>query len=175
MTSPAPNIANEMRRDALLSPCGRYRHAISRDWTEPGQRARTILWVGLNPSTADAERDDPTLRRELAFSRGWGFTRLVKGNLLDWRATQPKDLPGALDIARSAENLSALGEMASVADCIVLASGRIPARFSSVFAETLSVLGAPEKSLFCLGQNADGSPKHPLYMRKDTPLSPFDI
>lgn len=51
-----------------------------------------VTFCGLNPSTADAERDDPTMRREIAFAKSWGFGGLWKVNAYDFRATEPKEL-----------------------------------------------------------------------------------
>lgn len=163
-----------IERSARLSRCGRYRHALCRDWTGPERTARVILWIGLNPSIADASLDDPTLRREVAFSRDWGFTRYLKGNLLDWRATSPRDLPRVLDLARSAANLAILRKLALEAETVVLASGRVPPGLARALTETLGLLDEIGRPASCLGQNADGTPKHPLYLRKETEPRRFD-
>ena len=64
-----------MRSDALLSPCGCYRYALWRRW-EPGPQ---VLFIMLNPSTADELTDDPTIRRCIGFARSWGFGSLAVG------------------------------------------------------------------------------------------------
>lgn len=81
-----------MRKAAHLSPCGRYRHVLTRVWDD---HLPLVAFCGLNPSTADATHDDPTMRREIAFARRWGYGGLVKVNAYDWRATQPKSLASA--------------------------------------------------------------------------------
>src|SRR5262245_13227298 len=79
---------------AELSPCGRYRYALTRTWGDP---KKVVCWVMLNPSTADADQDDPTIRRCLGFSRAWGAGGLVVVNLFALRATDPDQLRIAAD------------------------------------------------------------------------------
>lgn len=83
-----------MTGGAHLSACGAYRYALRRTW-DPARPA--ALFVGLNPSTADAERDDPTTRRCVRFARDWGFGGLLVGNLFAYRATRPRDLRAAAE------------------------------------------------------------------------------
>lgn len=158
---------------AEFSACGCYRRRLSRDWTEPGQVPHTVLFIGQNPSVADVEVSDPTCHRELHFARDWGFTRYLKGNVLDWRATAPRDVPRDRDIACTPENLVALRDMADQADLIVMAYGRLHKRFTPVTDLVLAAVAVAGKPVVCLGRNADGSPKHPLYLRKDTRPEPF--
>lgn len=82
-----------MNRTALVSPCGLYRYVLTRQWA-PGP---VVAFVGLNPSTADAEVDDPTIRRCLAFAKSWGCGGLTMVNLFAFRATQPTDMFAAAD------------------------------------------------------------------------------
>lgn len=76
-----------MIRDATISTCGRYRYSLTRRW---GTALPMVCFIGLNPSTADAETDDPTMRREINFARAWGFGSLVKVNLFALRETLPE-------------------------------------------------------------------------------------
>lgn len=158
---------------ATFSECGRYRQALTRDWTPEGARPRTILFIGMNPSVADAEASDPTCHRELTFSRGWGYTRYLKGNVLDWRATSPKDIPADASLACSADNIPVLTQMAGEAEEIVLAYGKLHKRFQRVTDAVLAAMVATGKPLRCFGLNQDGSAKHPLYLRKDAQLIDF--
>ena len=82
-----------MERGADISPCGRYRYTLWRKWGPGG----TCMFVGLNPSTADATLDDPTIRRCVAFARSWGYGGLMMTNLFAWRATDPRDMRAASD------------------------------------------------------------------------------
>ena len=158
---------------ATYSECGRYRQALTRDWTPQGARPRAILFVGMNPSVASAEVSDPTCHRELMFARDWGFTRYLKGNMLDWRATSPGDLPEDPALAASPANLPALLEMAEEAETVVMAFGRLHQRYQPVVQEVITRMRALGKPLRCLGLNKDGSAKHPLYLRKDSVLIDF--
>lgn len=160
---------------ATFSPCGRYRQALTRDWTEAGRAPRAILFVGMNPSVAAADISDPTCHRELMFARDWGYSRYLKGNMLDWRATSPKDIPTDPQVACSPDNIPALVAMAQEAETLVLAYGKLHKRFNGVVAEVLAAMQATGKPLMCLGLNKDGSAKHPLYLRKDTPLRDFPM
>ena len=158
---------------AMFSDCGRYRQALTRDWTAQGATPRAILFIGMNPSVADAAASDPTCHRELMFARDWGYTRYLKGNMLDWRATSPKDIPADPDLACSAANIPALEEMAAEAETVVMAYGKLHKRFQPVIGQVFAAMAATGKPLMCLGLNKDGSAKHPLYLRKDTQLMPF--
>lgn len=158
---------------ACFSPCGRYRHALSRDWTPPAAQPRTVLFVGLNPSVAGAQVSDPTCARETQFACDWGFTRYLKANVLDWRATSPRDIPRDPRMACSPDNLGAVESLAAEAHTLVMASGKIPPPHAATAEAVLTLLRATGKPLLCLGHNTDGSARHPLYLRRDTKPIPF--
>jgi hypothetical protein len=158
---------------ATFSECGRYRQALTRDWTPKEVRPRAILFIGMNPSVADAAASDPTCHRELMFARDWGYTRYLKGNMLDWRATSPRDIPQDPSEACSPANLPLLREMAKEADCVVMAYGKLHARYQPIVRDVITAMRATGRPVMCLGLNKDGSAKHPLYLRKDTELRPF--
>lgn len=160
---------------ATFSPCGRYRQALTRDWTADGGAARPILFIGMNPSVAAADISDPTCHRELMFARDWGYTRYLKGNMLDWRATSPRDIPADPQLACSPDNIPALIAMANEAETLVMAYGKLHKRFDPVVMRVLRAMQTTGKPLMCLGVNQDGSAKHPLYLRKDTQLRAFEI
>lgn len=83
-----------LEQNAVISDCGKYRYVLTR---QVGPGARTATFVMLNPSTADAAQDDPTIRRCSGFARQWDCGRLVVLNLFAFRATDPKDLKRASD------------------------------------------------------------------------------
>jgi hypothetical protein len=119
--------------------------------------------VLLNPSVADALRDDPTLARCMARARGWGFGALRMVNLFAWRATDPAALPGAEDPV-GPENDAALLRGARWADMILCgwgAGGVLAGRDAAV----LRLLG--RRRLWHLGLTAGGQPRHPLYVGYD--------
>lgn len=162
-----------MRGDAVFSQCGRYRQRLERDWTAPAEAPRTIMFCGMNPSTADALVQDNTCARETDRARRLGYTRYLKGNVLDWRATNPRDLPKDPAIACSSANLPALIAMACESELVVMAYGRLHPRYGDVVGQIIAALRDTGRPLVCFGLNQDGSAKHPLYLRKDAPLLPF--
>ena len=88
-----------MRADAVISPDGRYRYLLTRDWSKwLGVKNRcAAIFIMLNPSTATAMEDDPTIRRCITFAKRWELGKLVVGNLCAYRATRPRDLFAAED------------------------------------------------------------------------------
>ena len=166
-------LSEGMRGDARYSPCGRYRYVLERDWTPEGKTPRTLMFLGHNPSVAGAAYQDPTCARETDRARRLGYTRYFKGNVLDWRATSPRDIPHDPDLACSPGNLPAITDMAEQSEAVVLAHGRVHKRYAEVVALILAALRETGRPLLCLGLNKDGSPKHPLYIRNDAPLIPF--
>src|SRR5262245_35053012 len=83
-----------LEQNAIISACGAYRYVLTR---QVGPGTRTATFIMLNPSTADASDNDPTIRRCIGFSRLWGCGRLVVLNLFAFRATQPADLKKAAE------------------------------------------------------------------------------
>ncbi len=159
---------------ATFSACGRYRQSLSREWALPGAALRSIMFLGMNPSTAGADVSDPTCHREVNFARRWGFNRYLKGNMLDWRATSPRDIPHDPALACSAANIPAIMAMAEEAEIVVMAYGKLHRRYTPVVNAIFDAIIACGKPLHCLGVNKDGSAKHPLYLRSDTELRVFE-
>lgn len=78
-----------VQKDARLSSCRAYRFALWRIWDQSMPYA---MFIGLNPSTADETRDDPTLVRCGNFARQWGYGSVCMANLFALRATGPRAL-----------------------------------------------------------------------------------
>lgn len=141
---------------AVFSDCNRYRYVLRRIWNESGP---CVLIIGLNPSTADAVKDDPTIRRCIRFARDWGYGSLLVGNLFGYRTTWPKDLKRVADpIGRGNDRW--LKRLSDQADLVVAAWG-IHGKFLDRGAKVLANLA----NVHCLGETADGFPRHPLYLR----------
>lgn len=147
----------------------RYRWTLGRRW-QPGQR--TVLWIMLNPSTADGLTDDPTVRRVMQFSRRWCYDRLVVVNLYPIRTSDPRearrwaDWPSRQDwYARDALmlNQEIIVKEACAASDIVAAWGASAWcwDWSEVVIEEIQYL-VPTPPIHCLGLTANGRPKHPL-------------
>jgi hypothetical protein len=145
---------------AVVSECGRYRYELRRIWDASGPLLEFIM---LNPSTADASVDDNTIRRCIAFAKRWGYGGIVVRNLYAWRATNPAELVNLEDPV-GPENRAYLSR--ADADCTIVAWGAHPAAVGwwngYPFGWQPKVIQRP--ALFCLGTNANGSPKHPLYV-----------
>ena len=153
---------------AKLDPAGRYRYQLWRTWEPKGP---VVGFVGLNPSTADATTDDPTLRRLMGFARGWGYGGLVLVNLYALRATDPTELWRADDpVGPQTDEM--LRRAFERVEEIVLCWGK-PGSKGDRAAQVLGWLNDLDVPLRCLGCNMDGSPKHPLYLRKDTQRIPY--
>lgn len=159
--------------EAHFSPCGRYRPLLVRRWAEGD---RFALWIGMNPSTATGEVDDPTVQREWNYTRvRLGVSAYVKANVMDYRATDPKALLEPGIEPQSEANLNAILEQARNARYVVLAFGALTKAQRRYASELVAALEAEAIPLFCLGFTADGSPRHPLYVRQDSPLLPFPV
>lgn len=84
----------EIRMKAAFSRCGRYRYALWREW-DPA--LPQVLFIGLNPATADATKDDNTMRRCMYYAKRWGFGGMAVANLFAFRSTWPAELKKASD------------------------------------------------------------------------------
>ena len=160
-------------KTAKISPCGTYRYNLTRRWDEGG---KTMLFVMLNPSTADADVDDPTIRRCVGFAKRDGYSAIEVVNLYAFRATDPDRLFGvSIREIIGPDNNEEIRAAAQRADRVVAAwgAGR-HATFTDggagrwrVVAELIKSLGKP---IYCLNTSASGQPRHPLYVRADQPL-----
>lgn len=153
---------------AVISDCGKFRYRLGRDVREDGTTYPNpgyVLWVMLNPSTADAECDDNTIRRCIGFTRAWGYSELLVGNLYAYRSTDPAGLWTA-DDPDGPENRDHLQQMARDAASIVVAWGRHAKRADS---EPTTYLLARHADVWCLGLNKyGGQPAHPLMLPRNT-------
>lgn len=149
-------------RGAELSDCGRYRFMLWRRWDKSKARATFIM---LNPSTADADNDDPTIRRCIGFARTWGYGGLRVVNLYAFRATKPADLWKATDPV-GAGNLSWI-ERAVDPEGITVAAWGAHARDAEV-REVRGLFYDMGIPLHALKLTKDGQPGHPLYIAADT-------
>ena len=157
---------------AYISEDGLYRYSLTRHLLPPldsgqGYSMTTCTFVMLNPSTADAEQDDPTIRRCMGFARTWGFTRLKVVNLYAFRATKPSDLWLADDPV-GPENDHVLSIEFGSSDLLIAAWGAHakPNRVAEI-------LSWPVRPRLCLGSTKAGAPRHPLYLRRDAMPRPL--
>ena len=141
--------------NAILSPDRCYRYALARD-LQNMLGAGTMLFVGLNPSTADETQDDPTIRRVKGFAVREGFASLLVGNLFAFRSTAPSAMINAPDPIGS-ENDDHLQRMIAQSDAVLCGWGTL-GKFMGRDKEVLLMIGNKAK---CLAINADGTPNHP--------------
>ncbi len=155
--------------DAVFSADGRHR-PLMRRWLGDAFPDRHLLFIGMNPSTADAIVNDPTCAREWTFTLREGFSGMVKANVGDYRATDPKMLLAPGVVVSSPDNLPTIRAAAARADKVILCHGKLNRALAPAGRALVNALTDDGVDLWCFGTNADGSPKHPLYLRADTPL-----
>lgn len=153
---------------AHISSCGKYRYLLSRPSTINNPTARQAVFCMLNPSTADANVDDPTIRRLRGYAREWDCSGIKVVNLNALRATYPRKLWEADDPV-GPENDEYLFHAAAESRDVICAWGKNarPDRVRRV----LELFREARAKTWCLALSKDGTPKHPLYLRAD--LKPF--
>lgn len=163
-----------MIKSAIISPCGAYRYTLTRKWNKHQRRA---LFVGLNPSTADAEVDDATIRRLIGFSKDLGFGGFTIVNLFAFRSTDPKNLIKAADPVGPENNryLNLAFERHDVIIPMWGANGGLLDRDKQVIEILRNTAVNPIRRVGCFGTTKAGHPKHPLYLRKDTEIVYFNL
>lgn len=150
---------------AIYSPDQLHRYVLTREW----DAATKLVVIGLNPSTATADTDDPTIRRCMGYAKRWGYGGLVMLNLFAWRATEPRDLKRA---DRMGSNIIGplndriLDLYATPSRSILCAWGGNGAYQRRGY-DVMVRLAARYAALQCLGRTTGGEPVHPLYQRAD--------
>lgn len=160
------------QRTAAVSECGRYRYSLSRRWAT----GTAGVFVGINPSTADAEAEDATTRKWRGFAERFGWGGYTAINAFAFRATDQRKLLTAADpVGLYFESYFAAAVRSRIAPVVccwgsaktaavrALLDGRLPALAQLLIGLDLS----------CLGRSKDGSPRHPLMLGYDTPLQPW--
>lgn len=147
-----PNSSSE----AVISDDQKYRYYLSRKWSEEG---KVIAFIGLNPSTADAERDDPTIRRCINFAKSWGGSKLVMGNLYAYRSTNPNIL-NSVDDPIGVDNDAWLARIISESQIVIAAWGVL----GKIHGRDIQILNNHRANLSYLKLTKEGYPAHPLYL-----------
>ncbi|MBD3880576.1 DUF1643 domain-containing protein [Phormidium tenue FACHB-886] len=159
----------ELAQGAVFDATGAYRYRLWRQWSFTAPR---IVFIMLNPSTADASTNDPTIRRCIGFAQAWGYGGLEVVNLFALKATQPTLLKEAIDPI-GADCDRHLLEAIKAADRTVLAWGN----WGNLHGRDRAVLTllAQRTELHCLGLTQAGQPRHPLYLKASTEPTVFSI
>lgn len=158
-------MAIYLENDAVISDCGNYRYLLRRTWDHDKPRA---LFIMLNPSTADAKIDDPTIRSCVRLLKALQYGSMEVVNIFGWRATNPDELSIQIDpIGPMNERIvaAAIGRC----DTVICAWG------ANAMAERktywlVGLIRSYRPAAYCLGTTKHGSPKHPLYLKTGTPL-----
>lgn len=176
--------------NAVLSTCGRYRYSLFRPvhLMTPANVVRSLCWVMLNPSTADALWDDPTIRKVMGFTHRAGYDAFHVVNLFPYRATDPRVLRDLLK-GRTPNLTNVFGEglknEKTIKSLVVASTGIVCAWGAQPWArEQASVVnmwisdvtfyqGAGRRPIYCLGLTKGGDPKHPLMLSYSTKLVPY--
>lgn len=161
-----------MTKTADISACGRYRFTLTREWDAS---LPWVAFIGVNPSVADADIDDPTIRREINFAKAWGFGRLLKMNLYAYRTPYTSELWKAqkrgVDIIGGERNyFDGINATLAKYECarVIAAWGKNGKSRGQEAAVRISY------QLDCLRINGDGSPEHTLFLPGDLTPIPFN-
>lgn len=159
-------------KSALISECTRYRYWLAREWDLSAGRLPFIM---LNPSTADAELDDPTIRRCMSFARREGYGGISVHNLFAFRATSPKDMRAAVDPIgpMNDHHLGRLFDVMAISQKPIVAAWGAHGVHDWRDEAVKALARVKGVNLVCLGRTAAGHPRHPLYVKGDQPLEVF--
>jgi hypothetical protein len=149
---------------AVFSECGKYRYSLWRNWNAAKP---FVVFIGLNPSTAGAVEDDPTIRRCRGYAQAWDFGGMYVVNLFAFRATRPAGMKQAHDSV-GPKNDRHLQEVVARAGMVVAIWGNHGAHLN----RSEEVRGCLT-GLKCLKLNKSGEPCHPLYLRKNLRPQPL--
>lgn len=157
-------------RSAWFSEDGAYRWALTRVW-KPGPIA---ISAGLNPSTANALQDDPTIHTESVQFDMLGFGGLLKLNVFGFKATEPKDMKKAPDpVGR--DNDAIFEMFLCQRPSLFVATWGMHGRYLDRDLKVLAMLARHRVTPMCFAITMSGMPRHPLYLPHGTKLIPYDV
>lgn len=154
-----------MEKSAILSADRKYRYVLTRIWDETKP---TVVFIGLNPSTADEEADDKTIRKCIGYAKRWGYGKLIMANLFAFRSTDPSLLK-RLEDPVGPDNDSYIQKCVSESNLVIACWGN-----HGKLLNRDKVLMDSLPNLVCLKRNKNGTPHHPLYLSKDITPVPYN-
>lgn len=158
-----------VKKNALFSRDMKHRYVLTRDWSESGEEYKKITYIGMNPSIADDTIDDPTIRRLISFTKSFGYNQFDIVNLVSVISTNPRAIDFKnLDISSHSESLYRIQN-----NNLIVACWGKPINIH--FEKMANFVKQYYKYLWCFGINKDGSPKHPLYLKSNTKLIPYEV
>ena len=156
-----------MQKSAIFDADRRYRYLLTRRWAA----GKPAIFIMLNPSTADANVDDPTIRRCREFARRESAGGIIVVNLSPWRATDPRDLERAYqaheDVLWTEHNEDTVATAWRLSSKFVVAWG---AGVRPWMDRAAFMVRRVSSERYCLGKTKMGEPRHPLYLARNTPL-----
>jgi len=163
-------VATAIEGDALIDQTGSYRYWLKRWWSTPEVTQNgdyPILWVMLNPSTANASINDPTIHEITKRSAFLGYRRLEVVNLFAYRSSKPMYIPRDFGLAVGQDNDRHIVEAMNRAHMVIAAWGAPPAVWlSGMVADRIAQIRvlaeSASKGLYAMARTSDGAPKHPL-------------
>ena len=153
-----------MEKSAILSADRKYRYVLTRIWDE---KKPTVVFIGLNPSTADEEVDDETIRKCIGYAKRWGYGKLIMVNLFAFRSTDPSMLKRVEDPV-GPDNGSYIQKCVSESNLVIACWGN----HGKLLNRDKALMGSLP-NLVCLKRNKNGTPHHPLYLSKDITPMPY--
>jgi len=147
---------------AKFSKCRKYRYTLWRTWDKLKPK---IMFLGLNPSTADEIKNDPTVTRCINYSKSWGYGGMYMMNIFSFRTTYPVELKKAKDPIGSKNDYWIKKIYKDVDKCI--GAWGNDGEFKNRSEDIIKLI----PDIYCLKVNSSGQPAHPLYLKSN--LSPF--
>lgn len=163
------NMIYDSPTGVVFSEDHSFRYSLWRKWSKSRP---PLLFIGLNPSTAGQFKNDPTITRGMVRAANWGFGGFLVGNLHPFVSADPSKLPAANRPEEFTANDEYLQAMIKISGKVMIGWGsfNVPG-IQDRAGQVLELIPEP----FCLGLNADGNPKHPLYVKYSQELIPFII
>lgn len=158
---------------AIISDCGTYRYRLER---EVGV-GPTLMFVMVNPSTADAEKNDQTIRKCIGFAKSNGFGKIIVGNKFAYRAMDVTELRRTRDPI-GPENDSHLRSMMQEAERVVVGWGqlaKLPETLRGRWKDVVRMADLAGRPLYSIGVNADGHPRHPQITGYAVPITAWEV
>ena len=147
-----------LKKDAIISDNDKHRYCLSRIWSNGDN---IVAFIGLNPSTADANKDDSTITKCVNYAKQWGFDGLYMINLFSFRATDKEEMLKD-DNPTNAENDKCINKYINKANKVICAWGN-----DGVFKNRHKYIIDNFENLYCLTINKTGQPHHPMYLKLD--------
>jgi len=159
-------------REAVFSPCRRWRYHLKQVWDETQPN---LIWMMLNPSTADETQNDPTVERCEQRARQWGFGGVEVYNIFAFRATDPNDMKAQADpVGPDNDKWVAKFAHHSQHTLAIIGWGE-HGKHRGRGQDVLKIIAAHDGQVQALKVNKSGHPKHPLYIGYKQKASPFDL